>query len=356
MPQLSCFTPCGQLECSSDDSDAQKIYNALIAAQNGKGQNNFDMTVGGHFEASTYARAMAIGAARGAVKRAGNQRNPLKSYDMLPSLEKDYGVLPGVNDTIPKRQANVAARRLLPNGALPWNIAAQLRAVLGTDFLGYYPCGSSPMIPPSASVDLTVTPSTMPNLKANAVSAQVLPKWLQLIDPVVQVGAAWTVAYGMLDPSVPLTPLLVGEVVMVQGECGSQREAVTVTAVGTETVGGVVYPAFTATFLLAHDIGATVTNMNFPVQSSTARSALIAVGVGSVYNITKCNAVHAVMARIEREIGQWAIVAATPAGPGFINIEVCTDAGGIAETNPTFILNTVPMGNGNGPFEISQTY
>ena len=333
--QLSVFTQCGALEMSGDDPVPQKAYNALVSAYNGTGhgQDQFSMTPGGHIEATVYAKAYAIARAKGALFRAGNQRFGSLAYDLLPSLERDYGVLPGANDTIPVRQANVAAAMLLPNGALPWNVAAQLRAVFGSDFVGYYPAAQLG--------DTTVVPaSPETSVQVNALPQSVVPKWLRLIDPVVQTGRAWTVSYQNLDTTVPPVLALVGDSVMVQGENSVLGERVTVTKVGTYTTpAGVVQNTFTAVFQNAHDAGASVTTMNWPVQWSATRSGLIAVLAGSIGNIVKRTKAHAVMAKVDRGVSQWAIVLATPTGtPGQYTVSGTSGA-------PSFTLDTVPFGS-----------
>jgi hypothetical protein len=338
MPRLSAFTPCGQLRMSSDVSESRKYYDSLIAGYNGgspPGAPQFNMTVGGHIEATVYAKARALARAKCAIERAGNQRFGALAHDLLPSLEKDYGVPPGALDTIPTRQKNVGAAQMLPNGALPWNIAAQLRAIFGTDFVGYFPAAQ-------LGANFLVVPSVPETSTAiNALPVTTVPKWLQLVDPVVQTGRAWTVAYQNLDTTIPAVLALAGDVVMVGGENSSQAERVTVTKVGTyTTAAGVVQNTLTATFANSHDVGATVTTMNWPVQWSESRTGLIGVLAASCYDIVKRAKAHSVMARVDRAVSQWAIVLATP-----VNIP----AGqytlvGTAGASTTFALDTVPLG------------
>ena len=330
MPKPSIFNPAGMLRSSNRSSDVENIYHALIQAYCGSGPTmgplaTFDMTPGGHFEATVYAKARSLARARSAVERAGNQRNPLKARDLLPSLEKDYGAVPSQTTNLGQRRANVAAKRLLPNGGMPWNIAAQLRAELGAAFLGYYPA--------HALGDTTVEPAS-PETSAQVNTTTVVPKWLQILDPVVQTGIPWAVAYGMLDPSLSLTPALVGDVVMVQGESSLLAERVTISSVGAETVYGVTYPTLTATFANAHDIGASVSTANWPVQWSAARTALIVVSAPTVYNVAIRAQVHAIMTAVAREVDQWAIVEG--AAGTFPTIAV-------PATTATFVLDSAPL-------------
>jgi hypothetical protein len=178
MPLTSAFTPCGQLECSSKPSVAETVYRAIVANLGGQ----YDLTVGGHNEATVYARARSIARAMQAQRRAGNQAYPLKCQELLPLQEAGYGLVPGETDDMIARQQALAARMLLPRGATSENVEAQLRAIVGASFVAYRTPASSEI------AKWPATPANGPGVFPKAGSAA-MPKYIRLTDPVAQTGA-----------------------------------------------------------------------------------------------------------------------------------------------------------------------
>lgn len=115
MPLFSDFTPFGLLDFSSADSDAEKVYRALKANY---GEEAFDYTIGTEHEADVYATAMAIGAARATVLRAGNQHDPRTAFELLPAHEASLGIVP------PRGASPRVGRRRLGNAT--WSSVARV--------------------------------------------------------------------------------------------------------------------------------------------------------------------------------------------------------------------------------------
>lgn len=177
MPLCSAFTPCGQLECSSRPSIAENVYRSMVANLGGQ----YDLTVGGHEEATLYARARSIARAMQAQRRAANNALPMKCLELLPLQEAGYGIVPGETDTIVQRQTALAARMLLSRGATQENIEAQLRAILGSAFLGYR------TVAPYERSTWPASPGAGPGVFPRA-DAAIVPKFVRTIDPVVATG------------------------------------------------------------------------------------------------------------------------------------------------------------------------
>ena len=253
MPLLSAFTPCGLLECTGESPDAELFYDELIQLYGGDGIV-FDFTPGSYAEAKLYAWAMGLAYVNAELKHGGNQAKAASVYDLLPLRELDYQLTPNANDTIPQRQAALAARELLVGGASAPNLVAGLRAILGASFLAYVvatPTGGAfqPTVYPAA-------PGTGPGAFADV---RVPTRLLQLVDPVATLGAAWC-AYTNLDTSAGALTLVPGDVIVVQPGNTSQMEKVTVTAVAVTPPAGsnaspATLPAGTTTWAASSTYG-----------------------------------------------------------------------------------------------------
>lgn len=189
MPQLSMFTPCGMLELTSEPSHAERIYFSIVNALS----QAFDMSQGTRMEAWAYATAMMMARAQYALDRAGNQAHPLTACDLIPLLEQAYLVVPSPGETLTQRAATLAAIDALQAGGRLTDIASGLRALLGTALLAVVPTGS------------LVTPTSYPSSPGSGGGNWVDPRtpylWLQLVDPVVQTGAASWCGYEWVDTS-----------------------------------------------------------------------------------------------------------------------------------------------------------
>jgi hypothetical protein len=298
MPRFSSLAPFGQLEFSSKPSVFQNVYQSMVNSLGGQ----YDLTVGGHNEATVYARARGIARAKQALRRAGNQTRPMKTVELLPLQEQGYGLVPNETDTILTRQQSLAARMLLSRGATRENVETQLRAILGAAFVGYRTLAAGEVT--SWPADPSPGPGTFPR-----VDGAVVAKYVRFVDPVSVVGVA-TVHYAALDPTQGTVSLTAGDVMTVQLETLGLAERVTVTSVGVDAVG----QFFIATFANAHDIGASGIVGSVPVWQSTQRIAFIEVTSAAALSIETKRKVDDVMNRIARGVSQWALVQPTTAG------------------------------------------
>lgn len=256
MPLLSAFTPCGHLECSSRPAHGEEFYGLIKGLYQKQEGQNFDFTPpvytagvvttpGTYAEAKLYAWAMGAARVLYELEHARNQQYPLRSLDLLPLLELDYGIIPGPYDSIPVRQAAVAAAELLPNGAKASNLVNGLRAILGANFLGVNTAQT-----PFAGWTPTTYPATPGTGPGHFTDVRVPARMVQLVDPVVSTGSPVWCAYQPLSINTITNPtgavqvggaaqvLYAGDVVVVQGENTSQAEKVTITQVATQPPAG----------------------------------------------------------------------------------------------------------------------
>lgn len=314
MPLCSAFTPCGQLELSSKPSMAESVYRAMVSNLGGQ----YDLTVGGHEEATVYARARSIARGMQAQRRAGNNALPLKCIELLPLQEAGYGIVPGETDTLLARQQALAAQMLISRGAVNENVEALLRAIVGADFVAYRMLLDSEVA--TWPADPSVGPGTF--LREGGATQ---PKYVKFTDPVTTVGVPITVYYTALDTTQGPVVLAKGDVMTVQLENLGLSERVTVASVGSDAAG----LWFTATFTNPHDIGASAIVGSVPVWISTRRFALIIVKTASALDAEKCRRIDEMMGRVARGVSTWAIV--QPSSPG-------------ATTIGPFTLDSSPLG------------
>lgn len=314
MPLLSCFTPLGQLELSSQPSLFQRVYESIVANLGGQ----YDLTSGSHNEATVYARARAIARGMQAQRRAGNNAYPLKCLELLPLQEEGYGLVPGETDSILTRQQALAARMLLSRGATRENIETQLRAILGDAFLAYRTLTMAEVT--AWPTDPSLGPGNFTRIDTSAV-----PKYVRFLDPVVALGAPLLVHYAPMQPNDAAAILTPGDTLVVQLENLGLAERVTVGAVGIDATGRF----FTATFTKSHDVAASGIVGDVPVWCSTARFALIVATAAAAQNAELHRRVDDLMVRVTTGFAQWALV--QPTTPG-------------ASTIGPFTLNVSPLG------------
>lgn len=309
MPLFSAFTPFGQLEFSSKPSVAENIYRSMVSALG----DAYDLTPGGHNEASLYARARSIARAKQTLRRAANNALPMKCVELLPLQEAGYGLVPNETATILQRQTLLAARMQLSRGATRENVETQLSAILGSNFIKYR------TLAPGEVIAWPVDPSAGPGTYSR-VDGVVVPKYLKFVDPVALAGnpaaiAARRVHYTSLDPAnVGFTSLVAGDVISVQIENLGQAERLTVSAVGSDSQG----LWFSAPFTKSHDPGASILVGNVPIWWSTQRFALIVVASTAALNSELHRQVDDLMSRVARGVSQWAVV--RPSSPGATTI------------------------------------
>lgn len=307
MPKyLSAFTACGHLRLSSAPSLPERYYDMLSQLYGATGPNGvYNLTPGSHMDATIYAKAFALARADGCVTRAGNQQNPLRAFDMLPQLEADFQVAANTNTVFTQRQANLAAKKILPRGAVFTNVVAGLRNILGSNFLAYVPLTTS-----QASV-WPVWTSTYGESRVKCTSVAVPAKVVMLADVIAEAGTV-TVPYTNVDPTTDEVDLVPGDVVVVQPDNGWVAETVTVLSTTPTVAVTATTPAvqrtFTAVFVNAHDVGAAVTTQNWPYQWSTQHQVFVVVKSSVAVDAESRRQVNQWMGQVQRGPTQWAIV------------------------------------------------
>jgi hypothetical protein len=289
MPRFSAFTPLGMLSFSNRPSHAETIFRALVSALGG----NFDLSRGTHIDATAYARARALARARYTLERGGHQADPLKATDLIPALERDYGLAPAEKNTIHARRRAIATRQQILRGARRESVEDGLRQILGDDFIAYR------TLTPAEVIAWPQDPSLGPGAFADA---RIPARVFVLRSSIPITGRAFRFAYAVPGND-DGARLVAGDLAVVQPENTGLAERVTIVEAfeAGETLEA------TATFTRAHDVGASLVVGAWPIWVSTQRFALVVVRRASDPELRR--RVHELMDRIARGVSQWAIVA-----------------------------------------------
>lgn len=135
MPRFSAFNPFGQLRFSARPSHSDQIYKEIVSALGG-GENytdDFDSLA----MARVYANAMAFGRLKYALERAGSQFRPSRVLELLPDLEREYGLVPEPGATIAQRRAELVVAAWIARGARRTNVEAVLAQLFGEGTVEY---------------------------------------------------------------------------------------------------------------------------------------------------------------------------------------------------------------------------
>lgn len=288
MPRCSAFTPFGLMSFSRR-TPAQDIYRAMVAGQSAA----FDMTKGTPAEAEAYATSMALARARASIVSARNQHDPGKAYEMLPTTERDFGVVPGETDTIAQRQRVVAARNLISRGPRAESIENALRTLLGDVYVGYRV---------TSNTEKTVVPADPTNGPGVFARDSIPSKVFCLTSTASMPGVEVPFTYARLGDDDGVR-LVAGDIACVEPEHSTQTEKVTILSVSELTA--------TAVFTKGHGVGASVIAGPVPIWRSTKRHVFVVVTSLAAIDPETRRKVHDLMRRISRAVTTWSIIQAS---------------------------------------------
>lgn len=291
--RFSAFTGFGHLRFSGRKPYGQEIYEDRV-------RNRGDGKVwtkewGSLVSARDYATSMLIANARHFVERAGRQFRPTKAQEVLPVLERQYGLVPTSTATVPERQAELAAAMKISRGARAENVSSVLTDLLGTELIGYVTINTSS----------AVASSTTPGSVGNYPKAGSLSTVIALTDG-VSTTASQTVPYTYVAGNT--ARLKAGQTIWVDGGHYGRAETVTLTAV-TDT-------HITATFAKPHDAGTYATSARAPFLASTKRHNYVMLSAAAARNPEKRRKVHRAMRKLVRSVSTWDIVEENSPGSG----------------------------------------
>lgn len=299
MPLLSAFTPLGQLTLSSDPSHSERFYDVLIAGLGG----NYDVDVGTRAEATCYARAIGMGHVRYLLEHAGKQIDPSCLDEMLADREREYGIVPGPNDSLPARRGAVGARKLLPRGARREAVEDALRNLLGSAFVAYRTTHAD---------EIVNWPVTLGDQPQNLTLPSTPRKTMRLRNDVsINLGIAQVIECYAVDP-VGAMPIA-GDLVTIEPEINGITETVEVLDSNED--------GFTAVVNNPHTADCLATTAPYPLWTGSQRASLIIVKASYAIQPETRRKVDELMQRIARGVSTWCVVqetTPTQAGPFII--------------------------------------
>jgi hypothetical protein len=278
--QFGALAPFGLLTFGGKPSPAEAAYRSMAASVRA-----FDVTEGTHVDGKLYATAIAIGSVRATLRHARNQRHPLLAVEMLPALERNFGLAPTLAASDGQRRREVAARKLIVRGSSHPALATALRVLLGDDYVDL------------VSLDGDAYP-TDPTTTGAWQRPEVPSRFFTLL-----AGASTTTA------TFPYASLLgdganleVGDVVSVEPERFSRTEAVTITAVNNAATPKLA----TAAFVRTHDPGASI-RTHAPAWQSTKRRFIVVVRPAAAVDNETRRRIDRLMQRVVRATTQWSV-------------------------------------------------
>lgn len=303
--KFSTFSRYGFMAFTSRKSPHELVYRSMKSALGGDTSpaQTYDLTPGTYAEARVYGQAQAIARGNNDLIRAGNQSNPRKVFEMLPTVLLDFRITPPPNATIQQKRDLLTARASRDDGATQSAVENQLLALLGPSrFVAYRPLKTA---------ESNLWPTVPGNGPGVYTRIDIAPKQFSLILGNTVVGSPDWVSYAPLNADVlPPPTVLVGDQLCVNA--GDLANAERVTCIATRTLLGV--PQFQATFTLFHGFGFVATTGPFPAQFSTKRFSFIVVDTATAVNPVLRAQIDELMGRVARDVSEWAIVSQTSPG------------------------------------------
>ncbi len=296
--RFSAFAPFGHLRFSARPTHGQCIYGDMVR-QLGSGKNyseEFDSLA----MARVYANAMAFARGLYALDRAGNQYRPDRALELLPALERDFGIIPDPGDRLSERRRALAAAMRIARGARRSNVEAVLRDVLGEHFIAYVTTDAEDAI--LSTEDPTAVGVYAPPGTQRSV--------FRLLDPVLMPGAPYAVRYESVAGA--RSELLAGDRVIVDAGDYGRAEAVTIEGVEVGSDGA---SRIAATFLHPHDRGTVLATGRHPNQATSKRHNVVVLSEEATRVDRLRNKANRALRRLLRGVSTWTLTCADPGAP-----------------------------------------
>ncbi len=285
MPRASAFN---STHFSSRPPHGELFYREIVKSLG----DNYDTDFNAPAMARVYADAMAYGRALYAIERAARQIQPARAYELLPALEREYGVIPEPGSTISQRQTEVAVAAIIARGARRSNVEAVLAQLFGAGFVQYI----------TTSVDDAVLSSSAPEATGVYDSPGTPRSAFRLIDAVATTNAPVTITASLVA-GLAAAPEPDSRFIIDPGDYG-RCEAVTVIAAslaGTSLT-------LTANFVNAHAIGTVLATGRHPNLATTKRLNLFKMSAASAVEARTRRRLNRAADRLLRGVSTWSIV------------------------------------------------
>lgn len=289
MSRFSAFNPFGHLRFSSRPSHGAKIY-AEIVKLLGNGENytdDFDSLA----MARVYANAMAFGRLKYALERAASQFRPTRVLELLPELEREYGLVPEAGATIPQRRAELVVAAWIARGARRSNVEAIFTQLFGAGAVQYV----------TVAIADAVVSSGAPEERGVYVRPGTPRMAFRLNAAIATIGAPVSVQATLVAGDGPAPA--VGSRIVIDPSDHGRVEAVTVAA--ATLVGSAL--TITTTFTKAHVAGTVLATGRHPnIVTNKRHNVFVASSTATRENRTRQRLNRAAY-RLLRGVSTWSI-------------------------------------------------
>lgn len=288
MPRFSAFN---STHFTSKPSYEEQIYGEMV--KNLGGGKNYTTDFDSLVAARLYANAMAFGRCKYAIERLGQQFRPTRALENLPSLEREYGLVPERSASIAQRRAELVVAARIARGAGRTNVEAIMRELFGAEFVAYVTtrvedAAVSPADPTESGV--YDRPGTQ-----RAV--------FRLSKAIVRTNVSLTVPVQLLAGS--RLALRAGSRIAIDSGDYGRDEAVTIesAAIGSEGAGTI-----TATFTKPHNRAVVFATGRHASQYTSKRHNLFVMTTATASNAQRRRRLHRTARRLLRAISGWSLV------------------------------------------------
>jgi hypothetical protein len=289
LPKFSAFNPFGALRFSSRPSHGEKFYREIVKALgNGK---NYTTDFNSLAMARVYAQSMAFGRCQYTLERAGSQFRPSRALELLPALEKEYGLVPDSTASIGERRAELAIAAWIARGGRRSNVEAILTELFGAAFVTYVTI-------PTANAVISPTNAATRGVYAAPGSPRAA---FRTSVAVSRTGTTVTISAQLLAGT-GAVPEPGSRVVIDPGDPG-RVEAVSVISA---TLAGATL-SLTATFAHAHNAGVILATGRHPNLVSTKRRNLFLLSPAAVRDNANRRRLNKAAHRLVRAVSTWSM-------------------------------------------------
>jgi len=295
MPRPSAFN---STHFSSRLPHSHLIYLEMVKAL-GNGEN-YTEEFNSLAMARVYANARAFGRCKYTLERSGSQFHAKKTLELLPTLEREYGIVPPPGASIEERRSDLTVAMRIARGARVSNVVAVMSELFGADFVAYAPTASAD------AVDSTADPAAVGLYPQPGTPRSVL----RLMSSIVTLNQAITVrAKVLISGTGTVSPLRDGDKFIVDSGSLNRCEAVTATAVvfdGDEL-------RITAVFTKPHTAGVKLATGRHPMLSTTKRHNLLVLSANAAADASQRRRENRAANRTFRGVSTWSV--ADSSGP-----------------------------------------
>jgi len=295
MPLPSAFSPYGAIAFSSRETRVRKIYDSLM-----EGASEAYATDGA-FAAEMYAIAREVAAAQATLDRVGNHRNPLKASELLPDLERDYGIVPAPNATLAARRQALADKQYLAFGARRQAVVDGVTNIVGeSGFVAYRVLDTTEASP------YPTDPAALPGHNVFRPAGSTV-KLFTMVHGVSLLGTQNMLLHYVAGDQ---SDIRVGELLVFEiGRLGLEEtlEVEAATIVGS-------YTSVQVTFAKAHGAGFYVRSGTWPRWISDKRWNMVVLSDDAFADATLVAKVHEFLRGALRGVSTWTVMPETTAG------------------------------------------